>query len=174
MALPQDGQNANALATVKEVPIGKKLIFVDPDTNEGGIITLEDLTTQILKKLTSQTFALDQGTKTLPAALNELNSKVFIDTRNRSTFSVNIRLNKDTYTSFLMYGATSQNNGFMYIVFIDVVSQKRTVNFIKIADFVANRTFSGTYSDDTSTLTINASENIWGGIKLLMFKEKDY
>lgn len=77
MALPQDGQNANALATVKEVPIGKKLIFVDPDTNEGGIITLEDLTTQILKKLTSQTFALDQGTKTLPAALNELNSKRF-------------------------------------------------------------------------------------------------
>ena len=75
MALPQDGQNANALATVKEVPTGKKLIFVDPTTNEGGIITLEDLTTQILKNLTSQTFALDQGTKTLPAALNELNSK---------------------------------------------------------------------------------------------------
>lgn len=74
MALPQDGQNANALDTVKEVPTGKKLIFVDPTTNEGGIITLEDLTTQILKNLTSQTFALDQGTKTLPAALNELNS----------------------------------------------------------------------------------------------------
>ena len=74
MALPQDGQNANALATVKEVPTGKKLIFVDPTTNEGGVITLEDLTTQILKNLTSQTFALDQGTKTLPAALNELNS----------------------------------------------------------------------------------------------------
>lgn len=78
MALPQDGQNANALATVKEVPTGKKLIFVDPTTNEGGIITLEDLTTQILKKLTSQTFALDQGTKTLPAALNELNSNPFL------------------------------------------------------------------------------------------------
>ena len=77
MALPQDGQNANALATVKEVPTGKKLIFVDPTTNEGGIITLEDLTTQILKKLTSQTFTLDQGTKTLPAALNELNSNRF-------------------------------------------------------------------------------------------------
>lgn len=78
MALPQDGQNANALATVKEVPTGKKLIFVDPTTNEGGVITLEDLTTQILKNLTSQTFALDQGTKTLPAALNELNSKAKI------------------------------------------------------------------------------------------------
>ena len=77
MALPQDGQNANALATVKEVPTGKKLIFVDPTTNEGGVITLEDLTTQILKNLTSQTFALDQGTKTLPAALDELNSNRF-------------------------------------------------------------------------------------------------
>ena len=74
MALPQDGQNANGLTKVTEVPTGKELIFVDPTTNEGGIITLEDLTTQILKNLTSQTFALDQGTKTLPAALNELNS----------------------------------------------------------------------------------------------------
>lgn len=64
-----------------------------------------------------------------------------------------------------MYGATSRYNGFMYIVFVDVASEKRTVNFIKIADFVASRTFSGTYSDDTSTLTINASETIWGGIK---------
>lgn len=126
-------------------------------------------------KLTNAVISnLQTNNQTMIGAINELNSKVFIDTQNRSTFSVNIRLNKDTYTSFLMYGATSQNNGFMYIVFIDVVSQKRTVNFIKIADFVANRTFSGTYSDDTSTLTINASENIWGGIKLLMFKEKDY
>lgn len=129
----------------------------------------------IVGKLTNAVISnLQTSNKSVIGAINELNSKVFIDTRNRSTFSVNIRLNKDTYTSFLMYGATSQNNGFMYIVFIDVVSQKRTVNFIKIADFVANRTFSGTYSDDTSTLTINASENIWGGIKLLMFKEKDY
>ena len=170
MALPQDGQNANELTKVTEIPKGKELIFIDPTTNEGGIITLEDLTTQILKNLTSQTFALDQGNMTLLAALNQLNSKVFINARNLSTFSVNIRLDKDTYTSFLMYGATSQNNGFMYIVFIDVASGKRTVNFIKIADFVANRTFSGTYSDDTTTLTINASETIWGGIKLLMFK----
>lgn len=74
MALPQDGQNANGLTKVTEIPKGKELIFIDPTTNEGGIITLEDLTTQILKNLTSQTFALDQGTKTLPAALNELNS----------------------------------------------------------------------------------------------------
>lgn len=84
MALPQDGQNANGLTKVTEIPKGKELIFIDPTTNEGGIITLEDLTTQILKNLTSQTFALDQGTKTLPAALNELNSKAlmrFVDVK---------------------------------------------------------------------------------------------
>lgn len=74
MALPQDGQNANGLTKVTEIPTGKELIFIDPTTNEGGIITLEDLTTQILKKLTSQTFALDQGNMTLLAALNQLNS----------------------------------------------------------------------------------------------------
>lgn len=129
----------------------------------------------IVEKLTNAVIAnLQTSNKTVLGAINELNSKVFINTRNLSTFSVNIRLNKNTYTSFLMYGATSQNNGFMYIVFITAASEKRTVNFIKIADFVANRTFSGTYSDDTSTLTINASETIWGGIKLLMFKEENY
>lgn len=77
MALPQDGQNANGLTKVTEIPKGKELIFIDPTTNEGGIITLEDLTTQILKNLTSQTFALDQGNMTLLAALNQLNSKLF-------------------------------------------------------------------------------------------------
>ena len=77
MSLPADGVNANTLAETITIPTGKKLIFLDPDTNEGGIITLENLTKQILSNLTSQTFNLDQGNKTLLAALNELNSKTF-------------------------------------------------------------------------------------------------
>ena len=125
----------------------------------------------IVGKLTNAVINnLQTSNQTVLGAINELNSKVFIDIRNLSTFSVNIKLNTYTYASFLMYGATSRYNGFMYIVFVDVASEKRTVNFIKIADFVASRTFSGTYSDDTSTLTINASETIWGGIKMLMLK----
>lgn len=124
-------------------------------------------TAEILSNLTTT------NKSSLVGAINELNSKVFVNTQNLSTYSINIKLNKNTYTSFLMYGATSQNNGFMYIVFIDVIGN-RTVKFIKIADFVANRTFSGTYSDDTSTLTINANDTIWGGIKVLMFKEANY
>lgn len=74
MALPQDGVNMNELPKTSTIPTGKELLFIDPTTNEGGVITLEDLTKQILQNLTSQTFALNQGTKTLPAALNELNS----------------------------------------------------------------------------------------------------
>ena len=74
MSLPADGVNANALAETTTIPTGKKLTFLDPDTNEGGIITLENLTKQILSNLATQTFDLDQGTKTLLAALNELNS----------------------------------------------------------------------------------------------------
>ena len=85
MALPQDGQNANGLTKVTEIPKGKELIFIDPTTNEGGIITLEDLTTQILKNLTSQTFALDQGNMTLLAALNQLNSNQAITITNVKT-----------------------------------------------------------------------------------------
>ena len=99
MALPQDGQNANGLTKVTEIPKGKELIFIDPTTNEGGIITLEDLTTQILKNLTSQTFALDQGNMTLLAALNQLNSKALMhnkvystnyDTTNLETIEINL------------------------------------------------------------------------------------
>ena len=76
MALPQDGQDANGLTKVTQIPAGKELMFIDPTTNEGGIITLEDLTKQILNGLTSQTFGLDSGTQTLPAAINYLYGKI--------------------------------------------------------------------------------------------------
>lgn len=75
MSLPEESVAANTLPEVTTIPTGKKLIFTDPNTNEGGIITLENLSKQILQNLTSQTFALDQGNLTLLQALNQLNSK---------------------------------------------------------------------------------------------------
>lgn len=75
MSLPEESVAANTLPEVTTIPTGKKLIFTDPDTNEGGIITLENLSKQILQNLTSQTFTLDQGNLTLLQALNQLNSK---------------------------------------------------------------------------------------------------
>lgn len=147
------------------------LMIYDATSKSNKLSPFSGIWNWIVGKLTNAVISnLQTNNKTVLGAINELNSKVFIDIRNLSTFSVNIKLNTYTYASFLMYGATSRYNGFMYIVFVDVASEKRTVNFIKIADFVASRTFSGTYSDDTSTLTINASETIWGGIKMLMLK----
>lgn len=147
------------------------LMIYDATSKANKLSPFSGVWNWIVGKLTNAVISnLQTSNQTVIGALNELNSKVFIDIRNLSTFSVNIKLNTYTYASFLMYGATSRYNGFMYIVFVDVASEKRTVNFIKIADFVASRTFSGTYSDDTSTLTINASETIWGGIKMLMLK----
>lgn len=147
------------------------LMIYDAAAKANKLLSFSGIWNWIVGKLTNAVISnLQTSNKTVLGAINELNSKVFIDIRNLSTFSVNIKLNTYTYASFLMYGATSRYNGFMYIVFVDVASEKRTVNFIKIADFVASRTFSGTYSDDTSTLTINASETIWGGIKMLMLK----
>lgn len=147
------------------------LMIYDATSKANKLSPFSGIWNWIVEKLTNAVISnLQTSNQTVLGAINELNSKVFIDIRNLSTFSVNIELNTYTYASFLMYGATSRYNGFMYIVFVDVKSEKRAVNFIKIADFVASRTFSGTYSDDTSTLTINASETIWGGIKMLMLK----
>lgn len=156
--------------TIKTNPADKdEVMILDTAGKANKRLGLSALSDWIIEKIANKIFKnLQTQNKTILGALNELNSKVFANVRNLSTFSININLSKETYTSLLMYGATSQNNGFMYIVFIDVVSAKRAVNFIKIADFVAGRTFSGTYSDDTSTLTINANDTIWGGIKLLM------
>lgn len=146
------------------------LMIYDATSKANKLSPFSGIWNWIVEKLTNAVISnLQTSNQTVVGALNELNGKVFINTRNLSTFSVNIKLSKDTYTSFLMYGATSQNNGFMYIVFVNTVLGKRAVSFIKIADFVTNRTFSGTYSDDTSVLTINANDTIWGGIRLLMF-----
>lgn len=147
-----------------------KFMLYSAEDSANKLIDYDKLADAVLDKLTSKTFGLDAGTMTLPAALNQLNSKLFFDIRNLSTFSVQAKLEKESYTSFLMYGSTSANNGFMYIVFVNNAAGKRQVSFIKIADFAATRTFSGTYSDDSSTLTINSNETIWGGIKLLMIK----
>lgn len=106
MSLPADGVNANALTETTTIPTGKKLIFLDPDTNEGGIITLENLTKQILSNLATQTFNLDQGTKTLLAALNELNSNVSFKCQVYSKSKINDCNNIPGGTTALAFGSS--------------------------------------------------------------------
>ena len=107
MPLPNDSVAANTLPEVTTIPTGKKLIFTDPDTNEGGIITLENLTKQILQNLTSQTFSLDQGTKTLVQALNELNSKIFPQnyiTHGSDSIIPHENISIDNYSRIMAFG----------------------------------------------------------------------
>ena len=134
------------------------LMIYDATGKANKRVLLSGLWNWMVDKLTNAVINnLQTNNKTILGALNELNSKVFFDVRNLSTFSVQAKLEKENYTSFLMYGSTSANNGFMYIVFVNNAAGKRQVSFIKIADFAATRTFSGTYSDDSSTLTINSN-----------------
>lgn len=96
-----DSINANTLTEVTTVPTNKKLIFTDPDTNEGGIITMENLTKQVLQNLTSQQFALNAGNMTIPAALNALNSET-----SGKTFSITLRdnISANSFARCIVFG----------------------------------------------------------------------
>lgn len=66
-------QKINALPVKTAPATGDKMLMIG--AAEEYQIDYDQLATAILNKLTSKTYALDQGTKTLVAALNELNSK---------------------------------------------------------------------------------------------------
>ena len=66
-------QKINALPTKTTPVTGDKCLM--SGAAEEYLIDYDKLATAILNKLTSKTFTLDQGTKTLIAAINELNSK---------------------------------------------------------------------------------------------------
>lgn len=66
-------QKINALPTKTSPVTGDKCLM--SGAAEEYLIEYDKLATAILNKLTSKTFTLDQGTKTLIAAINELNSK---------------------------------------------------------------------------------------------------
>ena len=71
-------QKINALPVKTAPATGDKMLMIG--AAEEYQIDYDQLATAILNKLTSKTYALDQGTKTLVAALNELNSNFLYDT----------------------------------------------------------------------------------------------
>lgn len=66
-------QNITALPVAASPASSDQLLLVG--ATEEKLIDYDKLADAILTKLTSKQYTLDQGTKTLPAALNELNSK---------------------------------------------------------------------------------------------------
>ena len=123
MSLPEESVAANTLPEVTTIPTGKKLIFTDPDTNEGGIITLENLSKQILQNLTSQTFALDQGNLTLLQALNQLNS---------NTSKLYISMTKNIADFDSKYTTTNERLRILYGIIKNAAYISFDVNWIRI------------------------------------------
>ena len=69
-------QNITALPVATSPASSDQLLIVG--ATEEKLIDYEKLADAIRTKLTSKTFTLDQGTKSLVAALNELNSNPFL------------------------------------------------------------------------------------------------
>ena len=70
-------QNITALPVATSPTSSDQLLLVG--ATEEKLIDYDKLADAILTKLTSKQYTLDQGTKTLPAALNELNSNRLIE-----------------------------------------------------------------------------------------------
>lgn len=68
-----------------------------------------------------------------------------------------------------MYGSTSMDMPFLYLIFIDTLSNNRRTVITKILDKNSSRNFMAEYNDATQMLKITTSsaEIIWGGIRII-------
>ena len=91
-------QKINEFTTKTALTTGDKVLM--SGAAEEYWIDYDKLATAILNKLTSKTFALDQGTKTLVAALNELNSKTkFFNASSPTDIDLDALTDTGTYTT---------------------------------------------------------------------------
>ena len=158
MALPQDAQNANGLTKVTQIPAGKELMFIDPTTNEGGIITLEDLTKQILNGLASQAFALDAGQMTLPAALNYLYGKTLVNNYTGTDFQRDYVLSgMSTY----LFSIAFIGNGSIVSAFFAVITTGDNASKTGKILWVGNSAENYVSLTDGVTLHLYIPQSIW-------------
>ena len=130
-------QAINALPTKTSPSTGDKMLMIG--AAEEYQIDYDQLATAILNKLTSKTFTLDQGTKTLVAALNELNSKrktsLYLDrydaTAITSEADLNDYINPGNYSSADASNAATlinppyNNRGFiLYVLKMGTISKQ--------------------------------------------------
>lgn len=159
--------------TEKTEPVDTDLALIyDTPAKVNKKFTFGNLWKWIAKKIVSEGISqLETTNKTIPGAINELNSKTYINSTNADSFSFKIGdISKVTCVSIIMYGSTSAKNVFFYNVFIDTADNGRKVTFIKIIDGLTSRTFSGSYNDSTNTLSITSNGTIWSGIRLIVIK----
>lgn len=101
-------QKINALPTKTTPTTGDKVLM--SGAAEEYLIDYDKLATAILNKLTSKTYSLDQGTKTLIDAIDELNSKTNVfATSKQGFFELNSKLKQGIcYPIYLNNTAVSE------------------------------------------------------------------
>lgn len=96
-------------------------------------------------------------------------SKSKSDTTNKSKFEVKIHDKRsESFKTLLMYGATSATGFFIYLIFIDTISEGSAVTFFKISDQISGRSFTGSYDEESKTLKINCNQTLYGGVYLVI------
>lgn len=112
-------QKINALPVKTAPTTGDKMLMIG--AAEEYQIDYDQLATAILNKLTSKTYALDQGTKTLIAALNELNSKSIKNNLTIENLNDLFSLNPGVYIHrFASYNVENGPNGYSGFVITHV------------------------------------------------------
>lgn len=146
-------QNITALPVAASPASSDQLLLVG--ATEEKLIDYDKLADAILTKLTSKQYTLDQGTKTLPAALNELNSNLpgieFL------TRTITVESGKQAYnlqinaTEYMIISICSEDRmGWQYTVTRGVSGTEATQNWAVC--FIGNPT--GTFTFKVAVLKI--------------------
>ena len=133
-------------------------------------LSLSALSDWVLGKIADKVFAkLQTNNKTILGAINELNSKTLINSDSVSEYLFKLILDKNRFSTIIMYGSTSMDMPFLYLIFIDTLSNNRRTVITKILDKNSSRNFMAEYNDATQMLKITTSsaEKIWGGIRII-------
>ena len=151
-------QAINALSTKKAPETSDQLLLVG--TGEPQLIDYDKLADAILNKITSKNYALDAGTMTLPAALNALNGKLFMEIPVAITIE-NKTLNAKLSISDTDYGLiclTYQISAFVYAIALIVYGSKYSS---KILSFVSSnaKTNEAKWDSNSKTFTCTIDTN---------------
>lgn len=103
-----------------------KFMLYSAEDAANKLIDYDKLADAVLNKLTSKTFGLDAGTMTLPAALNQLNSKAkrYIFNPDNGVNDIKVPNSKTVYVSY----STLNNSNIADVGFAIIVSRQTNEN----------------------------------------------
>nr|DAQ66669.1 MAG TPA: hypothetical protein [Caudoviricetes sp.] len=100
-------QNITALPVATSPTSSDQLLLVG--ATEEKLIDYDKLADAILTKLTSKQYTLDQGTKTLPAALNELNSNTSKLALKENVTDIQALISKASSSTYILFHLSGAN-----------------------------------------------------------------